>query len=668
MLSRLRKLSVFILCFCLLSSVLAGYTAKAEESAYQPAIITARIEIWKVLSTGTASSATVAIMDEGKIVYSEGFGMRDREKSIPVDTNTQFNIGSISKIFTTAAILLLVDEGKVELDQPVTLYLPEFTMKDERYKDITIRMLLNHSSGFPGSNYKDGFASVKNQSYAEETLALLAESTLKHQPGEISVYCNDGFTVAGLIIEKISGMSYADFLEKRVFSKLEMKNSSCYFKDGNSNIAPFYDNQKGKAYPAEYVNVLASGGIASTAEDLSQFLQVMYPDKMLKAATLEEFQKPQFAPKTMPAGLPFYQMGLGWDTVSVDKFAQQKITVLSKAGGTLEFNSMLYVAPKEKLSVALIFAGTADAAGVSDQIMQALLEGKGFVKKTELKKTLPLKTISIPEDILSYAGFYGTNGEIAKVEFDQENNTLKSYSFKEGEYMPKGVYPYLEDGFFHLDDLSKVTFAENYGTKFIMLQSNASKAGYVNAEKIKEIDGKIEVSAFDDKIWLPRNLTVSDFGVFIAKTGRIKDLPGYIFFNNGSYTAYELLDMNTTKMSLPYARDLIELKIIDNNGEQLLKAGRYLLFDSTKAGVLRPKDKITIAAKGQNEWRLVDKDTVFKSEIPENSRIIVFSSELNSVYGSLNDGVKEVLISPNSYIVFIGNAGTTFEPEVTQAP
>jgi CubicO group peptidase (beta-lactamase class C family) len=668
MLSKLRKLSVFILCFCLLSSVLTGYTAQAEESAYQQAIITARIEIWKALSTGTASSATVAIMDEGKIVYSEGFGMRDREKSIPVDTNTQFNIGSISKMFTTTAILLLVDEGKVALDQPVTLYLPEFTMKDVRYKDITVRMLLNHSSGFPGSNYKDGFASVKKQNYVEETLALLAESTLKHQPGEISVYCNDGFTVAGLIIEKVSGMSYADFLEKRIFSKIDMKNSSCYFKDGNSNIALFYDNQKGKAYPAEYVNVLASGGIASTAEDLCQFLQVMYPDKMLKAATLEEFQKPQFAPKSIPAGLPLYQMGLGWDTISVDKFAQQKITVLIKAGGTLEFNSMLYVAPKEKLSVAVIFAGTADAAGVNDQIMQALLEGKGFVKKTELKKTLPLKVISIPEDILSYAGFYGASGEIAKVEFDQENNTLKSYSFKDGEFMPKGVFPYLEDGFFHLDDLSNITFAENYGTKFLMVQSNNSKAGSVNAEKIKEIDGMIEVSAFDDKIWLPRNLTVSDFGAFIAKTGRIKDLPGYIFFNNGSYTAYQLLDKNTAKMSLPYARDLFELKIIDNNGEQLLKAGNYLLSDSTKAGVLGPKDKITIAANGQNEWRLVDKDTVFKSEIPENSRIIVFSSELNSVYGSLNDGVKEVLISPNSYIVFIGNAGVTFEPEINQAP
>jgi CubicO group peptidase (beta-lactamase class C family) len=90
----LRKLSVFIFCFCLLSSVLTGRIVKAEDSVYQPAIAIARIEIWKALSSGTASSATVAIMDEGKIVYSEGFGMRDREKSIPVDTNTQFNIGS----------------------------------------------------------------------------------------------------------------------------------------------------------------------------------------------------------------------------------------------------------------------------------------------------------------------------------------------------------------------------------------------------------------------------------------------------------------------------------------------------------------------------------------------------------------------------------------------
>ena len=660
----LRKLSVIIFCLCLLSLVLTGYTAKAEESVYQPAISTARIEIWKALSSGTASSATVAIMDEGKIVYSEGFGMRDREKSLPVDTNTQFNIGSVSKVFMATAILLLGEEGKVALDKPITTYLPEFTMKDVRYRDITVRMLLNHSSGFPGTNMKDSMGKEKNRNYIEETLALLKESELKHNPGEISIYCNDGLTVAEAIIEKVSGMSYADFLEKRVFSKLDMKNSSCYFKVGNSNIALAYDNQKGKAYPVEYVNALASGGISSTAEDLCRYAQEVFSDKILKPESLEEFQKPQFAPKTVPLGLPLYQYGLGWDTVSIEKFSSQGITVLSKSGGTLEFTSMLYTAPKEKLSIALIFTGSADTAAISDQIMQALLEGKGMIKKSEDQMALTLKTISIPEDILSYAGFYGTNGNIIKVEFDKENHALQFNTFADGEFVTHGVFPYQEDGFFHVANQQRISFAENYGSKFMMAHQMDTPGGMVLAENIKESKTKIDGSAFDGKLWLPRNLTATELGVSMVKTGLIKDLPGYIYLYDGSYTPYELLDKYTTKMSLQYARDLAEPKLVEHYGEMLFEVTNFVFSDTAMVADLEPGEKITINQYERNECRRIKKEVIFKSTIPEGGRIIAFSPEQEVIYDSLIDGVKEIVVGKQSYLIFVGSAGDQFEPEI----
>lgn len=106
--------------------------------------------------------------------------MRDRINSIPVDAHTQFNIGSISKVFTAAAVLLLVQDGKVELGAPVTRYLPEFVARDARYKDITVRMLLNHSSGLPGTLWKNAFATEKNPKYVADTMAYLAESSLIH--------------------------------------------------------------------------------------------------------------------------------------------------------------------------------------------------------------------------------------------------------------------------------------------------------------------------------------------------------------------------------------------------------------------------------------------------------------------------------------------------------
>ena len=104
----------------------------------------------------------------------------------------------------------------MELDKPVTTYLPEFSMEDPRYTEITVRMLLNHSSGLAGTNMKTGFGTEKNRSYVMETLAELANGNLKHNPGDVSVYCNDGFTLAEAIIERVSGMSYADFLGMRV--------------------------------------------------------------------------------------------------------------------------------------------------------------------------------------------------------------------------------------------------------------------------------------------------------------------------------------------------------------------------------------------------------------------------------------------------------------------
>ncbi|MBN2066535.1 MAG: beta-lactamase family protein, partial [Candidatus Thermoplasmatota archaeon] len=140
----LKKLFFAALLITLLS--LAVFTGGCDvitgaQASYEEAIATARTELWKGINQGTASSGAAAIMDGGKIVYVEGFGMADRAKSVPVDNNTLFNIGSISKVYVAAAIMILVDEGNVALDTPVTHYLPDFTMADERYKDITVRML-----------------------------------------------------------------------------------------------------------------------------------------------------------------------------------------------------------------------------------------------------------------------------------------------------------------------------------------------------------------------------------------------------------------------------------------------------------------------------------------------------------------------------------------------
>ena len=154
--SKARMIGAVCLC-CLLVTTLASGEAVGKQKPYESAMITARSEIWKAINSGKCGSATTAIMVNGKVVYAEGFGMANREKSIPVDRTTLFNIGSISKVYVATAIMLLVDDGKVSLDKPVTDYLPEFRMADDRYRQITVRMTLNHVSGMHGTAGTNSF-------------------------------------------------------------------------------------------------------------------------------------------------------------------------------------------------------------------------------------------------------------------------------------------------------------------------------------------------------------------------------------------------------------------------------------------------------------------------------------------------------------------------------
>ena len=179
-------------------------------SSHAAAIAKARESAWKVIGSGKGSGVSVAIMARGEFVYSETMGVADRALNLVVDRHTRFNVGSVSKMFVTVAMLMLVDEGKVTLDAPVVRYLPDFIMKDARYRDITVRMLLNHSSGVPGSTYFVGFE--PDDTMHQLLLDTLKHSRLKHAPGALSMYCNDGFTLAEIVVEKVSGQKYIDFL------------------------------------------------------------------------------------------------------------------------------------------------------------------------------------------------------------------------------------------------------------------------------------------------------------------------------------------------------------------------------------------------------------------------------------------------------------------------
>ena len=656
-----RSLSLFVLLFVIVQSFV-WTAAAADKALYEDAIHTARREIWKTLSSGKASSATIAFMDNGRIVYSEGFGMRDREKALPVEKDTQFNIGSISKIFTAAAILLLVDDGRVKLDQPVTTYLSDFTTQDGRYKDITVRMLLNHTSGFPGTNGKDGSGPKKNPNYARETLSYLAADGLKHTPGEISVYCNDGFTVAEAVIEAASGMSYADFLMKRIFKPMKMENSSCFFKHRNTNTALAYKPETGLAMPVEYVSVMASGGLSSTPEDLCRYSTVLYRNRLFSEASLSEYTRAQYGPETALGGTPWFNCGLGWDSVAVNIFVQQGVTVLAKNGGTFEFSSQLYVAPKERLSIALIFTGgDADVITVASTIMQALLEGKGIVPHKSNGVKLPLGNGVIPEELLGYAGFYASSSNIYKVEFDLGNNTMKLNSFSKGAFSLSQTFQYKADGFFHNNSGMRISLEKRNQTTYLLGFKESETAGSVYAESIDPGTTGVDAAAFAGKQWLSRNVSDYEFGAAPRETGTISELPGYIYLRNGSnYMLSRIQSPDSTEMCLAYARDILGLSVVAVDGKNWLKAGNLLFSECQDIPALADGESVVIGAQGLNEWRKSESQTIFDCSIPTDGRVMVFTQDLEGRYDSLMDSPLPLVINVGDYVSFIGKIGDAF--------
>lgn len=182
------------------------------------------IEKAKLLTeTYGTTSLQYALIDGGEIIVSGQTGKNDLNDKVPLTTNTIYGIGSTSKMFLTASVMKLADEGKIDLDVPVVNYMPDFTMKDKRYKQITPRMLLNHSSGLMGTSTSSAILYGDNDSYSHDTfLDQLADQNLKADPGAYSVYTNDGFTLAEILVERVSGMSFTAFIHKHFTEPLKM--------------------------------------------------------------------------------------------------------------------------------------------------------------------------------------------------------------------------------------------------------------------------------------------------------------------------------------------------------------------------------------------------------------------------------------------------------------
>ena len=244
----------------------------------------------------------------GKIVRAEGFGLANVELQVPVKPETVFQSGSMGKQFTATAVMMLVEEGKVGLDDPLTKY---FLDAPASWKEVTVRELLSHTGGF--GDYPDKF-DFRRDWTEEELLKMVEGIPLAYPPGTKWEYSNLGFLTLGILIHRVTGEFYGDFLQERIFHPLGMRTTRIISEaDIIPNRASGYRLVKGELKNQEWVapmiNTTADGSLYFSILDLAKWDAALYTEKLLKRSSLEQM----WTPAKLKNGQPNKDgYGFGW--------------------------------------------------------------------------------------------------------------------------------------------------------------------------------------------------------------------------------------------------------------------------------------------------------------------------------------------------------------------
>jgi D-alanyl-D-alanine carboxypeptidase len=312
----------------------------------------------------------IVVMKNGLVIERRGYGLADRETQTTVGANTRFPIGSVTKQFTATAVMLLVEEGKLDLDQPIRQYLSDLPIT---WQPLTLRQLLAHTSGLSESiNYRQINIAYRNakgdrkvQNLPEIYQAL--NPKLDFPPGEAWMYSNTGYLVAGLIIEKVSGQSYHDFMRDRIFQPLGMNETQAELSNVPNLASGYYWNSRGWNRQLDKLDLAgwqwahAAGNIISTATDMTKWAAALNAGKLLKPTSYEQLWSETRLNNGRATG---YSYGLGW---GVNRFNHH--LTISHGGSISGYASGVARFPDDRLDVIVLTNNIeADGATIATQI------------------------------------------------------------------------------------------------------------------------------------------------------------------------------------------------------------------------------------------------------------------------------------------------------------
>jgi CubicO group peptidase (beta-lactamase class C family) len=314
----------------------------SDDSASQKvdAYVTAEIQKEKI------PSLALAVIRDGKIIKAQGYGLSNVELSVPVKPETIFQTGSVGKQFTATAVMMLLEDGKVSLDDKISRYFPE---SPAAWKDITVRHLLTHTSGIPdyGSETKK-MIDLRVDYTEDEMVRRFAEFPLDFAPGAKWSYSNSGYVILGVLIHRISGKFYGDFLEERVFHPLHMDATHIISEE---NIVPNRSSGyrlvngvlKNQEWVAPKLNTTADGALYTNVLDMAKWDAALTQQSLLKKSSYEQM----YTPVRLTNGTT-HPYGFGWEIAATHGHA-----LIEHSGSWQGFHMNFSRYPADKLSVVV---------------------------------------------------------------------------------------------------------------------------------------------------------------------------------------------------------------------------------------------------------------------------------------------------------------------------
>lgn len=418
----LTRAACSVACHALLlafAAITHAQSAAPPQDQWQPVIAVMRARIEQEMADKQLPAVAIALVDDQQVVWSEGFGYEDSAHKVPATPDTVFRVGSVSKLFTDIGVMQLVDAGKLNLDAPVTTYLPNFHPANPFGGAITLRELMSHRSGLvrepPVGHYFDTSAPSLTA-----TVDSLNDTTLVYAPGTETKYSNAAVAAVGYVLQTVSGEPYATYLKRAVLAPLGMSHSS--FEPEPSLLMHLADAQMWSydgltfAAPKFQLGEGPAGCMYSTVGDLGRFLSALFANgrsgatQVIAPQALAEMWKPQFA-----SDLPT-KFGLGFLLGSFE--GERKI---GHGGAIYGFATQVAALPDRKLGVILI--ATADSTNavithLGDDALALMLSVREHKPLPALVTTMPIA----PALARTAAGHY-VNGD-ASVDLREEEGHL----------------------------------------------------------------------------------------------------------------------------------------------------------------------------------------------------------------------------------------------------